>query len=113
MVMGDFNPIGMDFERISGHPWPLISMLEFNEYLDKCCLFELSSSGRPMSWCNGHLGVNRSWEKLDKAIINNAFSNLFMSTHLVYLKRKTSNHYPMVVNLEQSFYLYGPASFHF
>lgn len=78
-VMGDFNAIHIDSKRVCGHPRPLISMLDFNECLDKCCLFDLHSSGRIMSWCDGHLGVNRSWAKLDRVVINNALSNQFMS----------------------------------
>ncbi|KAK2648870.1 hypothetical protein Ddye_016359 [Dipteronia dyeriana] len=113
MVIGDFNAIRVDSERIGGHPRPLISMLECNDCLDKYCLFDLHSIGCIMSWCNDYLGVNKSWEKLDRVVSNNTFSVQFASAQLVYLKRKTSNHCPMVVHLELPFSSYGLVPFRF
>ncbi|KAK0593001.1 hypothetical protein LWI29_028893 [Acer saccharum] len=113
MVLGDFNAIRMDYERIGGHPRPLISMSEFNDCLDMCGLLDLPSSGQTMSWCNGHEGVARSWAKLDRVVINNVFSSQYSMAHLTYLNRKTSDHCPMIVNLERASLSYGPAPFRF
>ncbi|KAK1575277.1 hypothetical protein Q3G72_004017 [Acer saccharum] len=113
MVLGDFHAIRMDSERIGGHPRPLISMSEFNECLDMCGLLDLPSSGQTMSWCNGHEGVARSWAKLDRVVINNVFSSQYSMAHLTYLNRKTSDHCPMIVNLERPSLSYGPVPFRF
>lgn len=62
IVVGDFKAIRSDDERIEGNPRPLSSMVDFNDCLDRCGLFELSHGGRQMSWCNGHEGQSRSWQ---------------------------------------------------
>ncbi|XP_035546552.1 uncharacterized protein LOC118348611 [Juglans regia] len=40
LVLGDFNVIRRDLERVGGNPRPFISMLEFNDYIDHCGLLE-------------------------------------------------------------------------
>ncbi|KAF5477362.1 hypothetical protein F2P56_004011 [Juglans regia] len=97
LVLGDFNVIRRDSERVGGNPRPLISMLEFNNYIDHCGLLETSSSGQNMSWCNGHRRVSRSWAKLDRVLMNNVFASLFPSVHFNYLSHKSSDHCPMDV----------------
>ncbi|KAK4841187.1 hypothetical protein QYF36_000342 [Acer negundo] len=66
VVVGDFNIIRNDSERIGGNPRPLASMTDFNDCLDRCGRLDLSSGGNHMSWCNGHEGSSRSWAKLDR-----------------------------------------------
>ncbi|KAF5462658.1 hypothetical protein F2P56_018646, partial [Juglans regia] len=113
LVLGDFNVIRRDSERVGGNPRPFISMLEFNNCIDRCGLLEVSSSGQRMSWCNGHGGVSRSWAKLDRVLMNNFFANLFPSVHFNYLRRKSSDHCPMVVYSDHPAMSYGPFPFHF
>ncbi|KAF5477357.1 hypothetical protein F2P56_004006 [Juglans regia] len=113
LVLGNFNVIRRDSERVGGNPRPLISMLEFSNYIDHCGLLETSSSGQNMSWCNGHRGVSRSWEKLDRVLMNNVFANLFPSVHFNYLSRKSSDHCPMVVFSDRLATSYGPSQFCF
>ncbi|KAK3219916.1 hypothetical protein Dsin_013886 [Dipteronia sinensis] len=94
LVLGDFNVIRTGAERIGGNPRPLLSMIEFNDCLHQCGLFDLLNTGQRMSWCNGHEGLSRSWAKLDRVLISNAFSTLFGSAHFKYLSRKSSDHCP-------------------
>lgn len=51
--------------------------------------------------------------KLDRVVINNAFSDQFVSVLLAYLSPKSSDHCPMVVSLDRPFYKYGPVPFQF
>ncbi|KAF5481513.1 hypothetical protein F2P56_002155 [Juglans regia] len=113
LVLGDFNVIRRDSERVGGNPRPLISMLEFSDCIDRCGLLEISSCGQNMSWCNGHGGVSRSWAKLDRVLMNNVFANLFPSVHFNYLSRKSSDHCPMVVFSDRPATSYGPSLFPF
>ncbi|TXG59223.1 hypothetical protein EZV62_013796 [Acer yangbiense] len=76
VVLGDFNVIRRDAERIGGR-------------------------------------VSRSWAKLDRVLINNAFSSSYGSAHFKYLSRKYSDHCPMVVYTDTPFSLYGPSHFRF
>ncbi|KAK1557069.1 hypothetical protein Q3G72_017380 [Acer saccharum] len=113
VVLGDFNVIRRDAERIGGSPRPLLSMMEFNDCLHHCGLVDLLNTGQRMSWCNGCEGVSRSWAKLDRVLINNAFSSSYGLAHFKYLSRKYSDHCPMVVYTDTSFSLYGSSPFRF
>ncbi|KAF5481500.1 hypothetical protein F2P56_002144 [Juglans regia] len=113
LVLGDFNVIRRDSERVGGNPRPFISMLEFNDCIDRCGLLETSSSGQRMSWCNGHGGVSKSWANLDRVLMNNFFASLFPSAHFNYLSCKSSDHCPMVVFSDQLPISYGPSPFRF
>ncbi|XP_042959294.1 uncharacterized protein LOC122294521 [Carya illinoinensis] len=113
IVVGDFNTIRMDSERIGGNPRSLPSMNEFNDFIDRCGLFELTCSGQRLSWCNGHAGTSRSWARLDRVLINNNFLTRFQFTKVNYLSCKSSDHCPMVVSSEIPFTAYGPSPFRF
>ncbi|KAK4833981.1 hypothetical protein QYF36_014386 [Acer negundo] len=107
VVVGDFNIIRNDSERIGGNPRPLASMADFNDSLDRCGLLDLSSGGNHMSWCNGHEA------NLDRVVINSAYTTQFPFAHLEYLRRKTSDHCPMVVHFDRPHSSYGPFPFRF
>lgn len=113
VVMGDFNAIRSDSERIGGSPRPLISMSEFNECLNSCGLLEATSNGHTMSLCNGHVGTSRSWANLDRVIFNICFANRFTTAKVELLDRKSSDHCPLLLFLETPFSAYGPAPFRF
>ncbi|XP_042954601.1 uncharacterized protein LOC122291014 [Carya illinoinensis] len=113
LVVGDFNVICSDSERIGGNPRPVSTMVEFNESLDNCGLVEMRVHGRSMSWCNDHNGRSRSWARLDLPVMNVAFSNLFGSVYMEYLMREPSNHCPMVVHVCPPRLQYGPSPFRF
>lgn len=64
-----------------------------------------------MNLCNGHEGAMRSWARLERALMNVDFSMKDKSAKLNYLHRKTSNHCPMLINLERPFIAYGLTPF--
>ncbi|XP_040990989.1 uncharacterized protein LOC121238224 [Juglans microcarpa x Juglans regia] len=113
LVVGDFNAIRSDAERIGGNPRSLLAMTEFNGCVDTCGLVEMRFQGRMMSWCNGHVGSSRSWARLDRALVNIDFSTNFGSAFMEYLTRKSSDHCSMVVHLSLPRSSYGPSPFRF
>ncbi|XP_042962702.1 uncharacterized protein LOC122296976 [Carya illinoinensis] len=113
LVVGDFNIIREDRERIGGNPRSLSAMSEFNSCIHNCGLVEMTSYGGRMSWCNGHRCLSRSWARLDRGLLNLAFSQRFPNGCMEYLKRKTSDHYPMLIKLAVESQRYGPAPFRF
>lgn len=92
LLIGDFNIIRVDDERIGGLPQSLHAMEDFNGCIDACGLVEVSSHGQRMSWCNGHERRSRSWARLNRALSNMGFANWFGDDSVEYLKRKTSDH---------------------
>lgn len=103
----------MDSERIVGNPRPFLPMIEFNDYLYQCGLFDLLNIDQSMSWCNGHIGVARSWAKLCRALINNSFLNDFGLAQYKYLSRKSVDHCLVMVHTSLMFIKYGPTPFRF
>ncbi|XP_042983286.1 uncharacterized protein LOC122312671 [Carya illinoinensis] len=66
VVLGDFNIIRYDMERVGSRPRPSSAMEEFNECINGCGPMDLPLVGKQLSWCNGQQGLARSWAKLDR-----------------------------------------------
>ncbi|KAF5450314.1 hypothetical protein F2P56_030677 [Juglans regia] len=113
IVMGDFNIIREDRERVGGCPRAAQAMDDFNLCIDQCGLVELNYHGNPLSWCNGQEGVSRKWARLDRVLMNMAFSDRFNLAQMEYIKRKTLDHSPMVIRLILVNTRYGPSPFRF
>ncbi|XP_042964794.1 uncharacterized protein LOC122299025 [Carya illinoinensis] len=99
MVIGDFNIIRSDEERIGGRPRPRIAMEEFNSFIDMAGLSELGFQGNNMTWCNGHEGRSQSWARLDRALVNLAHVLEFPSVGGIYLPKLSSDHAILQVDL--------------
>ncbi|KAG7970202.1 hypothetical protein I3843_07G070600 [Carya illinoinensis] len=101
IVMGDFNIIREDRECVGGCPRAAQAIDDFNKCIDSCRLVELNFCGNPLSWCNGQEGTARKWARLDRMLMNMVFLERFNMVELEYIKRKTSDHSPMVVCLSR------------
>ncbi|XP_035542978.1 uncharacterized protein LOC118346079, partial [Juglans regia] len=97
VIIGDFNVICNDNERRGGNPRMLIAMEDFCSFIDDGRFVEMPFSGNGFSWCNGRLGMARSWARLDRALCNSKFKDLYPSGRIQYLPRRTSDHSPMVL----------------
>ncbi|XP_035544614.1 uncharacterized protein LOC118348003 [Juglans regia] len=113
IVMGDFNIIREDRERVGGCPRAAQAMDDFNLCIDQCGLVELNYHGNPLSWCNGQEGIARKWVRLDRVLMNVAFSARFNLVQMEYIKHKTSDHSLMVIRLSLVNNRYGPSPFRF
>lgn len=74
-----------------------MAMLDFNGCLDFCGLVDLHSQGHKMTWCNGQQGQSWKWTRLDKAMVNIAFANIFQSSYVEVALWKFSSHSPLVI----------------
>ncbi|KAF5447259.1 hypothetical protein F2P56_032827 [Juglans regia] len=70
-------------------------------------------SGNSFSWCNGHQASARSWVRLDRILLNVEALEAFPDSSFSYLPRTTSDHAPMLINLERIVAPYGYPSFKF
>lgn len=113
IIVGDFNLIGEDGEQIGGQPKALAAMEDFNDCINNCRVMDLKHVGGSMSWFNGHAGNSRKWTRLDHALVNLPFLQLFQFASLKYMERTTSNHKPMMVILEEQAIGYGPTPLRF
>ncbi|KAK2639294.1 hypothetical protein Ddye_027089 [Dipteronia dyeriana] len=113
VVLGDFNTIRYDMERMGGRPCISSFMAEFNDCINKCGLLDLSFEGRQLSWCNGYQGLARSWAKIDRVLINNEFVTKYGGAMAYLLNRNTSDHAPILLQFVVDMERYIPAPFHF
>lgn len=53
IIIGGFNIIHKEDERIGGSPRQVIAKREFNDFIDAVGMMEVNYEGNMMSWCNG------------------------------------------------------------
>ncbi|XP_071928172.1 uncharacterized protein [Coffea arabica] len=97
MVAGDFNVISKAEERLGGAPPNLRNMEEFNDTVFNCRLSEVSFDGSAFTWTNGSL-----WQRLDRALANEAWGELFQTTKVFHLMRGRSDHAPLLIKCGSS-----------
>ncbi|XP_042964017.1 uncharacterized protein LOC122298309 [Carya illinoinensis] len=113
LLCGDFNIIREDSERRGGLPRPFSAMGDFNICLQNCGVMDMRSQGASMTWCNGHSGLSRSWARLDRCFLNPNFLNCFPNVFSQVLPRNTSDHAPLVIQMGEDPFRYGPSPFRF
>lgn len=112
-LLSNFSIIREDRERVGGCPPAIQAMNDFNICIDACGLVELNYHGNHLSWYNDQERIARKWAQLDRALISMAFSASFPLENFEYIKRKTSDHSPLVVTLSQRAPRCGPSPFMF
>ncbi|XP_074298734.1 uncharacterized protein LOC141629661 [Silene latifolia] len=72
MVMGDFNNVLNMDERI-GAPVTLAEVKDFQECVDACGLYDLSSTGAYFTWNNKQEGDERVFSRIDRVLANDTW----------------------------------------
>lgn len=93
MVLGDFNNVLFDDERINGS---LVMPYETRDFLDcviSLGLIDVPSIGCRLTWSNGKV-----WTKLDRVMVNDAWLQLDTYVHALP-SGHTSDHSPCVVTI--------------
>lgn len=105
MVTGDLNDIMYSFEKEGGKPMPSHFMSSFKDALDDCNLSDLGYYGDKFTW---HRGLIR--ERLDRAISNEGWNNMFPQARVEHLEFHKSDHRPILLHLaEEEAHVYiGP-----
>ncbi|KAF6149161.1 hypothetical protein GIB67_026017 [Kingdonia uniflora] len=71
LIHGDFNTILSNSEKIGGRPHSAVSIADFQDFLNDCCLEEADKLGLLYSWCNGQIGEIRYFVSLTEYYIMN------------------------------------------
>ncbi|XP_027124325.1 uncharacterized protein [Coffea arabica] len=92
LVAGDFNVISTVVEHSGGATPNNRNMDEFNEAVFKCNLPDIGFDGLLFTWTNGSL-----WQRLDRALVNEAWTNLFEVAKVSHMLRGRSDHAPLLI----------------
>ncbi|XP_071902212.1 uncharacterized protein [Coffea arabica] len=92
LITGDFNVISNINKRSGGGPPNDRNMEEFNEAITDCGLSEVAFDGPIFTWTNG-----RVWQRLDRALANEGWMEIFEITKVSHLVRGRSDHTPLLI----------------
>lgn len=102
LVVGDFNQPLATSEVYSYHPYDIShhGMLEFQECLTDCGLFDLAFSGCLLTWSNRQ-PENPICRKLDRALCNEAWLDAFPLSSATFEPPDPSDHSPCSIRLTE------------
>ncbi|XP_060969466.1 uncharacterized protein LOC133036753 [Cannabis sativa] len=89
LVIGDFNEILSNQNKLGGALRSEAQMDKFRNVLDSCYLYEQPYEGDPYTWIKGRLNTNATKERLDWCFVNDQWQQSFKQItthHLDYFK---------------------------
>ncbi|GMJ07053.1 hypothetical protein HRI_004374500 [Hibiscus trionum] len=102
VVAGDFNEIAYSFEKMGGCVRSERQMFDFRDALQKCDLADLGFTGLWYTWEKGRLPSTNIRERLDRAVANTAWWELFPGYSITHLTHSISDHCPVLINTKGS-----------
>lgn len=96
MVMGDMNEIMFSFEKEGGNDRPNHFMQSFRDVIAECNLSDHGFIGDKFTW---HRALIR--ERLDRALVNEGWNEMFPGAVLEHLDYYKSDHRPIIMNLHE------------
>ena len=98
-IIGDLNEITGNHEKVGGTLRHADSFLSFTHMIQNCGLLEFPSLGNILFW-RGRRGGHVVKCRLDRALGNNEWHNLFPCSFVEYLGMIGSDHRPIVTTID-------------
>lgn len=98
-VTGDFNDIISNEEKTGGPARPEGSFTDLRTFFSEGDLYDIQSSGDPLSW-RGKRGDHLVRCRLDRAVANTAWAELYPTARSQYMNYEGSDHKPIITLLE-------------
>lgn len=98
LVAGDFNEILHQKEKVGGASRPYKQIEDFKQAIEFCGLNDIHSLGLYFTWSNNIFGREFTKEKLDRALGNKEWSDLFTHGSSTALAAIKSDHSPLVID---------------
>ncbi|XP_073362164.1 uncharacterized protein [Aegilops tauschii subsp. strangulata] len=99
ICMGDFNETLYAEEHFGTNARPESQMRAFREAMEECSLQDLGWRGVPFTWDNRQSGAANVKARLDRALANAAFPNLFQFTMVKHISSAESDHHFVLAEL--------------
>lgn len=77
MVIGDFNEIMEEGEKIEGNPKLPSQMEEFRTVINECALMDMGFFGHAFTWNNKRRGAANIQERLDRGLCTLSWKSHF------------------------------------
>ena len=97
VVVGDFNEAMWSFEHFSATPRSAGQMIDFRDVLEVCGLGDLGFAGLPYTYDNRRGGRANVKVRLDRAVANNSWRDLFTHAKVQHLVAPSSDHLPILL----------------
>lgn len=101
LMLGDFNQILHPSEKKGGSLVSSSRMAAFMEVVTQCAMIDLGFSGLCFTWTNFRPGKANVQERLDKALSNRQWLQLYPATKVVHLPRSRSDHHPLFLHQDR------------
>ncbi|XP_070056526.1 uncharacterized protein [Nicotiana tomentosiformis] len=102
LVVGDFNCVLAPEEKKGGKPHSMTKSITFLNCIMDSSLIDAEFISSTYTWCNGRSKRNRVWGRLDRALLNNEWSQRFTDTIVTHLVRIGSDHSPLLITIATS-----------
>lgn len=96
-VLGDFNCIWKQHERINGAPVRLKDVKELTHITEFCDLTDLNFAGTFYTWNNKARDGPRLMSKIDRVLVNPTWSQVFDESRVLFQPPGISDHSPSVL----------------
>lgn len=101
-LIGDMNNVLSQTDKAGGRPYPQRLLQGFQDVLNDCDLIDVTLVGYQFTWERGFC-TNRHIEiRLDRALVNQEFMNLFQNAKLINLEVSTSDHSPILLETQEA-----------
>ncbi|XP_074301205.1 uncharacterized protein LOC141632563 [Silene latifolia] len=95
VMIGDFNQILFEHEKMGGAPRDKNLMNEFHEAVNDCELLDVVFSRDSYTWWNRRSGTDAVYERLDRALVSATFLEACPAINLFHLEYDKSDHMPI------------------
>lgn len=101
-IMGDFNAVLGSRERSILHPPNRTSCKDFADFISSALLSNLTSTGIFLTWSNRRFASGYMEARLDRALANDLFLDLWQNISLHVGTRTGSDHSPLFLNCDDT-----------
>lgn len=98
LMIGDFNSIISQTEKIGGIPFASSSNHNFQNDLNGIGMIDLGFSGYAYTWNNKRSGCANIKQRLDRAVANSNWCTLFPNPNVSHITANSSYHGPITLN---------------
>lgn len=104
-ILGDFNDMMFGFEKVGGRPQPRRLLDGFTKAIMECNLIDLGFTGHEFTWEKSRGTDGWIQERLDRGFATQVWRNLFPQAEVKVLDVSTSDHLPLVLQLNAKVYV--------